>query len=233
LPENPRRIMALLSSSIAGEVGLRCLLSPVVSNVVVRTACCSVGICFPIYSTFKAIESKNKKDQDRWLIYWAVYGSFSIVEVFSDKLLSWFPLYYHAKLAFLIWLQLPASCGSRHLYMKYFRPFLLKHQQRLDQIADGTSSEINRLLLRHQPEIQFVKVAFQKSFVTAFNKWCTTWYYEGWHWGNRGRCWMSTDEIFITTVYSVRKTLILFHLYSWATDLRNSSIEVILIGGQW
>lgn len=160
--------MALLSSSICGEVGLRLLLSPVVSNVVVRTACCSVGICFPVYSTFKAIESKNKKEQDQWLIYWAVYGSFSIVEVFPDKLLSWFPLYYHAKLAFLIWLQLPATCGSRHLYMKYLRPFLLKHQQRLDQIADGTSCEINRLLLRHQPEIQFVKVALQKSFVTVY-----------------------------------------------------------------
>lgn len=52
--------------------------------------------------------------------------------------------------------------------MKYLRPFLLKHQQRLDQIADGTSCEINRLLLRHQPEIQFVKVALQKSFVTVY-----------------------------------------------------------------
>lgn len=160
--------MALLSSSVAGEVGLRLLLSPLGSNVVVRTACCSVGICFPVYSTFKAIESKNKEDQDQWLIYWAVYGSFSIVEVFSDKLLSWFPLYYHVKLAFLIWLQLPPSCGSRQLYARYLRPFLLKHQTRLDQIAGGTSCEINKLLSAHQHEIQFMKVALKKSFGAVY-----------------------------------------------------------------
>ncbi|KAH9313946.1 hypothetical protein KI387_022573, partial [Taxus chinensis] len=147
-------------------VGLRLLLSPLGSNVVVRTACCSVGICFPVYSTFKAIESKNKEDQDQWLIYWAVYGSFSIVEVFSDKLISWFPLYYHVKLAFLIWLQLPPSCGSRQLYVRYLRPFLLKHQTTLDQIVGGTSSEINRLLLKHEREIQFLKVVLRKSFGT-------------------------------------------------------------------
>jgi receptor expression-enhancing protein 5/6 len=26
------------------------------------------------------------------LIYWAAYGSFSLVEVFTDKIISWFPL---------------------------------------------------------------------------------------------------------------------------------------------
>uniref|UniRef100_A0A0D6R929 HVA22-like protein n=1 Tax=Araucaria cunninghamii TaxID=56994 RepID=A0A0D6R929_ARACU len=160
--------MALLSSSVAGEVGLRLLLSPLGSNIVVKTACCTVGVCFPVYSTFKAIESKSKEDQDQWLVYWAVYGSFSIVELFSDKLLSWFPLYYHVKLAFLIWLQLPPSYGSRQLYVRYLRPFLLKHQSRLDQIAAGTSIEISRFLSAHQREIQLMKVVLQKSFIAAY-----------------------------------------------------------------
>eukprot|EP00252_Welwitschia_mirabilis_P006669 TRINITY_DN1755_c0_g1_i1.p1 TRINITY_DN1755_c0_g1~~TRINITY_DN1755_c0_g1_i1.p1 ORF type:complete len:195 (-),score=27.96 TRINITY_DN1755_c0_g1_i1:136-720(-) len=156
--------MALLSPSVAGEAGLRLLLSPVASNVVLRTACCTVGTVFPIYTTFKAIESNNKEDQEQCLIYWTVYGSLSMVEVFSDKVLSWFPFYYHAKLAFLIWLQLPSSCGSRHLYMKYLRPFLMRHRMRFEYIINGTFSEIGKFLVSHHHEIQTVKNTAQNIF---------------------------------------------------------------------
>ncbi|MED6124080.1 hypothetical protein PIB30_055738 [Stylosanthes scabra] len=38
-----------------------------------------------------------------------LYGSFSLIEVFTDKLISWFPMYYHMKFAFLVWLQLPST----------------------------------------------------------------------------------------------------------------------------
>ncbi|KAF2540684.1 hypothetical protein F2Q68_00028735 [Brassica cretica] len=99
--------MALLGSGFTSEVGLRVLLSPLGSNIVLRTACCSIGIGLPVYSTFKAIENRDQSAQRKWLIYWAAYGSFSLVEVFTDKLISWFPLYYHGKFAFLVWLQLP------------------------------------------------------------------------------------------------------------------------------
>ncbi|KAH7566442.1 hypothetical protein JRO89_XS08G0162900 [Xanthoceras sorbifolium] len=96
---------------------------------------CSVGIGLPVYSTFKAIERKNEEDQQKWLMYWAAYGSFSIVEVFSDKLISWFPMYYHVKFAFLVWLQLPSVDGSKQLYRNHLRPFLLRHQARVDQVV--------------------------------------------------------------------------------------------------
>nr|DAD40666.1 TPA_asm: hypothetical protein HUJ06_014989 [Nelumbo nucifera] len=63
--------MAFLGSSIPSEVGLRLLLCPLSSNVVIRTACCSVGVVLPVYSTFKAIEKKDQNEQQRWLLYWA------------------------------------------------------------------------------------------------------------------------------------------------------------------
>ncbi|XP_064945510.1 HVA22-like protein k isoform X2 [Musa acuminata AAA Group] len=101
--------MALLASTIPTEVGLRLLLCPLTSNIVTRTACCTIGIGLPVYSTFKAIENKNGNEQEKWLLYWAVYGSFSLVEVLSDKFLYWCPFYYHIKFAFLVWLQLPSG----------------------------------------------------------------------------------------------------------------------------
>ncbi|GJN11328.1 hypothetical protein PR202_ga29509 [Eleusine coracana subsp. coracana] len=101
--------MDLLAPAISGEVGLRLLLAPLSSNVVVRTASCAVGIGLPVYSTFRAIEKKDEKEKERLLLYWAAYGSFSIVEVFADKLLSSVPLYYHVKFAILVWLQFPSN----------------------------------------------------------------------------------------------------------------------------
>ncbi|KAL7236747.1 hypothetical protein ACSBR1_019947 [Camellia fascicularis] len=124
--------IALFGLTMPTDVGLRLLLCPLDSNIVVRTACCSVGVVLPVYSTFKAIESKNQNEQQRWLLYWAAYGSFSIAEIFTDKFISWFPLYYHVKFAFLVWLQLPSVNAkfvsahqteiqfARTLFMKIF-----------------------------------------------------------------------------------------------------------------
>nr|POF26599.1 hva22-like protein k [Quercus suber] len=72
------------------QVGLGLLLCPLGSNIIVRTASCSIGIALPVYKTFKAIEEKDQDEQQRWLLYWAAYGSFSLAEVFADKLLSWY-----------------------------------------------------------------------------------------------------------------------------------------------
>jgi len=149
--------MALLGSNITSEVGLRLLLCPLGSNIVIRTACCSIGIALPVYSTFKAIERKDQNEQQRMLLYWAVYGSFSIVEVFSDKLISWCPLYYHLKFAFLVWLQLPSADGAKQLYMNHLRPFFVRHQARIDQIMGFAYGELVKLISSHQAEIQFVK----------------------------------------------------------------------------
>ncbi|KAJ4962995.1 hypothetical protein NE237_022934 [Protea cynaroides] len=147
--------MALLGSAISSEVGLRLLLCPLGSNVVIRTACCSVGVVLPVYATFKAIEAKDHYEQQRWLLYWAVYGSFSLAEVFADKILSWVPMYYHMKFAFLVWLQLPSAEGARQMYVNYLRPFLRQHQARLDQILGLTYGEMTKFISAHQSEIQF------------------------------------------------------------------------------
>lgn len=156
------RKMALLGTAFGGEVGLQLLLSPAASNIIVRTACVAVGVGLPVYSTFNAIERKDPQEQEQWLVYWAVYGCFSAAEIFSDKLLSWFPYYYHAKLVFLTWLQLPISNGARHCFVSYLRPFLLRHKEKLDYIVDGARNHITKFVLSHQQEIQFFKVAFHR-----------------------------------------------------------------------
>ncbi|KAL3814155.1 hypothetical protein ACJIZ3_015423 [Penstemon smallii] len=159
--------MALFGSTMSSEVGLKLLLSPLGSNVVIRTACCSVGIVLPVYSTFKAIEANDQDEQQKWLLYWAAYGSFSVAEVFTDKFLHWFPLYYHMKFAFLVWLQLPTVDGAKQLYMNHLRPFLLRHQSRLDQIMGFFHGEMVKFVSNHETEIQIARSLLLKIFMSA------------------------------------------------------------------
>ncbi|KAI8025656.1 HVA22-like protein k [Camellia lanceoleosa] len=77
---------------------------------------------------------------------------------------AWFPLYYHMKFAFLVWLQLPSVNGANHLYMNHLRPFLLRHQAKLDQIVGFLYSEMVKFVSAHQTEIQFVRTLFMKIF---------------------------------------------------------------------
>ncbi|KAF8406401.1 hypothetical protein HHK36_008488 [Tetracentron sinense] len=119
--------MALLGSTISSEVGLRLLLCPFGSNVVIRTA------CLWIFQPRRSVRRQN-----------------SLLVKFSTPF--WFPLYYHMKFAFLVWLQLPSADGAKHLYMNHLRPFLLRHQARLDQVLGFVYGEMVRpliILLKH------------------------------------------------------------------------------------
>lgn len=62
--------------------------------------CNSIGFVYPAYASVKAIESDKKDDDTKWLTYWTVFAFFSIIEFFSDILLSWFPLYWLAKVSY-------------------------------------------------------------------------------------------------------------------------------------
>lgn len=149
--------MALLNPSLAGEVGIRLLFSPLGSKVFARWACVIGGIGFPVYSSFKAIESKDKTEQEQWLCYWAAYGCFASLETFADRLLSWFPGYYHAKLLFLIWLQLPLTGGARYILTSHLRPVLHKYEGLLDRIVNGTRSDMNNFLINHLQELRLFR----------------------------------------------------------------------------
>ncbi|CAD6340930.1 unnamed protein product [Miscanthus lutarioriparius] len=159
--------MALLAPAISGEVGLRLLLAPLSSNIVIRTASCAVGIGLPVYSTFRAIEKKDEEEKERLLLYWAAYGSFSIAEVFADKLLSSVPLYYHVKFAILVWLQFPSNSGSKHVYKRYLRPFFLKHQAKIDRFLNILSKELMKFVSSHEDEIRFIENMAIRGATTA------------------------------------------------------------------
>jgi len=47
--------------------------------------------------SIKAIETKQKDDDTKWLTYWVVYSVFHLMEFFADIFLFWIPLYWFFK----------------------------------------------------------------------------------------------------------------------------------------
>lgn len=79
-------------------LGLGTVLTIVVFFGIGAGSLCGItGFVYPAYKSFFAIESKMKGDDQQWLIYWVVYGFFSVIEIFSDFLLYWIPFYYAFK----------------------------------------------------------------------------------------------------------------------------------------
>jgi receptor expression-enhancing protein 5/6 len=108
--------------------------------------CNLIAFVYPAYRSIKALETKLKEDDTRWLTYWVVFAVFSIVEFFSDILLSWMPFYWLAKCMFLVWCYVPTSYnGSDMIYQRIIRPVFLKHQTEIDATMGKVTDKINRL----------------------------------------------------------------------------------------
>ncbi|KAI8777233.1 receptor expression-enhancing protein 5-like isoform X1 [Biomphalaria glabrata] len=105
--------------------------------------CNFIGFIYPAYASVKAIESRDKDDDTKWLTYWVVYSVFSLVEFFSDIFLFWIPFYWLLKCVFLVWCFMPVPWnGSITLYYRFIRPFILRHQDRIDTALDKAKEAV-------------------------------------------------------------------------------------------
>lgn len=120
-----------LAQALLGFVGLYLIIGRAAQFV-----CNSIGFLYPAYKSLVALETSNKEDDSKWLTYWVVFAAFSVVEFFSDILLSWFPLYWLAKVAFLLWC---SNSGSSIIYGRMIRPFFLKHKAKLAPASGGSN----------------------------------------------------------------------------------------------
>lgn len=84
-----------------------------------------VGMVFPTYESFKAIESKYPGDDTQWLMYWVCYAVLLSLEQVAWPFLVWIPFYRLVRVVALAWLALPQTRGASLLYESFVRPFLL------------------------------------------------------------------------------------------------------------
>ncbi|CAI2332901.1 unnamed protein product [Caenorhabditis sp. 36 PRJEB53466] len=86
--------------------------------------CNLIGIAYPAYVSVKAIRSVETSDDTAWLIYWAVFATFALIDYFAMSIMSVFPFYWVIKALFLVYLYLPQTQGSTVLYHGFVDPLV-------------------------------------------------------------------------------------------------------------
>jgi ubiquitin-protein ligase len=101
-----------------------------------------VGVIYPAYMSFKALESVNHKDDKQWLCYWVVFGAFTTADQVTNSLLFWVPFYKPIKLLVLLFLAWPETHAAEMVYDKFLHPFLKKHEAKIDEAPSLSESKV-------------------------------------------------------------------------------------------
>ena len=83
------------------------------------------GMAFPIYASYKAIESPAKEDDNQWLAYWVFFGAFTLIESFDDIFTEYLPFYYALKVGIFVYLFAPNTNGADFVYKTFIRPLIV------------------------------------------------------------------------------------------------------------
>ena len=95
-----------------------------------------LGVAYPAFMSFLALESEETDDDKQWLTYWVIFGLFNIIDQWSGFILHFIPFYFVIKLCFLVFLFHPSTMGATMIYNAYVLPTMQKYE---DQIAAAES----------------------------------------------------------------------------------------------
>ena len=89
------------------------------------------GVVHPAYQT-QGPRQRQHHQSARWLQYWMIFVALSQIEFF-DMIGAYVPLYFEAKLLFVLWLSTTRFQGATLLCEKYVKPFLKTHESKIDE----------------------------------------------------------------------------------------------------
>eukprot|EP00753_Platysulcus_tardus_P008905 PLAT1693.1.p1 GENE.PLAT1693.1~~PLAT1693.1.p1 ORF type:complete len:195 (+),score=98.85 PLAT1693.1:56-640(+) len=107
-----------------------------------------LGYAYPAYASFKAVQGGDEETQHHWLTYWVVMGLFTVLEMVCDVAVSWLPLYWELKIAFVIWLALPHWKGATRIYDRFLAPNLQRYEGDIDSARSSLKTKLDALLSR-------------------------------------------------------------------------------------
>ncbi|KAI5450223.1 hypothetical protein NCC49_003240 [Naganishia albida] len=118
-----------------------------------RILCNLACFLYPAYASYKALTISPINSQyatrqlERWLMYWAVVGSWVGMEAVGGWILSLIPFYSLFKLMFFLWLSLPQTEGSTYLYNTLLAPAFHEHERDIDAFLSSLKSRVSGALL--------------------------------------------------------------------------------------
>ncbi|KAG1708301.1 hypothetical protein DVH05_024981 [Phytophthora capsici] len=133
-----------------------------------RCLCLGVGVAYPAYASFKALERpESGHDEKQWLTYWVVYGASTSVETVASPLMCLVPGYNFTKTLFLIWMMAPQTQGATTVYDKLLCPFLKEKEpfvdRKLQEAQEAAESALSSFIRAWGQTIADQVVAIQKS----------------------------------------------------------------------
>ena len=96
-----------------------------------------IGTLYPAFWTIKSIEEENLDEQKKWLTYWAVFGFFIIIDMFSPIIMKVLPFYFILKILFLILMFIPELGFYKLIYNLIANHILIKYEYIFDEITDN------------------------------------------------------------------------------------------------
>ena len=105
---------------------------------------CLLGVAYPVFMSFLALESKGADDDKQWLTYWVVFGIFNIVDQFAGVILAFIPFYFFLKLIFLVWLFHPTSLGATTVYNAYILPNMKQYEKHIIAAEAGLGKAMDK-----------------------------------------------------------------------------------------
>ena len=103
-----------------------------------------IGVAYPAFMSFIALESNEADDDKQWLTYWVCFGAFNIVDQFAGIILQFIPFYYFLKVGFLVYLFHPSSLGATTVYNSIILPRMKEYQHHIDALEKQTKDMINQ-----------------------------------------------------------------------------------------
>jgi receptor expression-enhancing protein 5/6 len=132
----------------------------------VNALCNLIGFAYPIYASFKALKTDGQDDDTQWLMYWIVFGFFTLIEsLFSVFHKSAF--YYVFKVVFLVWAMLPQTRGAEIVFDKIIDPILVRYEGGIETALDSAKKTGENLVEESKGDIDSARSAAAKRATRA------------------------------------------------------------------
>ncbi|VDN03003.1 unnamed protein product [Thelazia callipaeda] len=81
-------------------------------------------ICFsyPAYKSFQKVDSQSTDNVLKWLLYWVIFGTFTVLDRFASDINRHLPIYWLFKCIFCIYLFLPQTDGANRFRNNVLAP---------------------------------------------------------------------------------------------------------------
>lgn len=108
--------------------------------------CTVVGLLYPMYGSFKALEGGQHEEVQQWMQYWTTYAALSLSEHVFYRVLAWVPFYHILRILAVLWLFHPSTQGASMVYSWVLAPALRLYSPRIDAALARSAEEVRDTL---------------------------------------------------------------------------------------